>query len=210
MKLIDMHVRDYIDTVASDAPAPGGGSVSALGGAQGAGLVTMVAGLTVGKKKYAERESACREIIDAGLPLVQALKEQVDLDTEAFNLISEAFKLPKETDEQKRARSAAIQAGTLTSTEVPFRTMELALEALKNARRLLNGFNQNAASDLGVAALQLNACVKGAWLNVLINTGSLKDKEKADAFRTRGQKLVDEADAVAAVIFAEVERIVGA
>ncbi|MGM9639472.1 MAG: cyclodeaminase/cyclohydrolase family protein [Butyricicoccaceae bacterium] len=208
MKLVEMSVAAYIDTVASDAPAPGGGSASALCGAQGAGLSTMVAGLTLGKKKYADRQAACEAIHGDGMPLVEALKAQVDKDTEAFNLVSAAFKMPKETDDEKAARSAAIQQGTLVSTEVPFETMKLALEALRNAHKLLEGFNTNAASDLGVAALDLLACVKGAWLNVLINIGSLKDAEKAAAFKAEGLAIVREAEELAGAIYGAVEEMV--
>lgn len=208
MKLVEMSVAAYIDTVASDAPAPGGGSASALCGAQGAGLSTMVAGLTLGKKKYADRQAACEAIRGDGMPLVEALKAQVDKDTEAFNLVSAAFKMPKETDAEKAARSAAIQQGTLVSTEVPFETMKLALEALRNAHKLLEGFNANAASDLGVAALDLLACVKGAWLNVLINIGSLKDTEKAAAFKAEGLAIVREAEELAGAIYGAVEEMV--
>lgn len=208
MKLVEMSVAAYIDTVASDAPAPGGGSASALCGAQGAGLSTMVAGLTLGKKKYADRQAACEAIRGDGMPLVEALKAQVDKDTEAFNLVSAAFKMPKETDAEKAARSAAIQQGTLVSTEVPFETMKLALEALRNAHKLLEGFNTNAASDLGVAALDLLACVKGAWLNVLINIGSLKDAEKAAAFKAEGLAIVREAEELAGAIYSAVEEMV--
>ncbi|MBE6994120.1 MAG: cyclodeaminase/cyclohydrolase family protein [Ruminococcaceae bacterium] len=210
MKLIEMTVDKYVDTVASDAPAPGGGSVSALAGAQGAGLATMVAALTVGKKKYLDYAETCNQVIETGMPYVQSLKEQVDRDTDAFDMVSAAFKLPKETDEQKAARSAAIQAGTLVSTQVPFETMTMALEALRNAQKLLGGFNTNCASDLGVAALQLNAAVKGAWLNVLINIGGMKDKEKAAEYREKGQAIVDEAEGIAFDIYSEVERIVNA
>lgn len=208
MKLVEMSVAAYINTVASDAPAPGGGSASALCGAQGAGLSTMVAGLTLGKKKYADRQAACEAIRGDGMPLVEALKAQVDKDTEAFNLVSAAFKMPKETDAEKAARSAAIQQGTLVSTEVPFETMKLALEALRNAHKLLEGFNTNAASDLGVAALDLLACVKGAWLNVLINIGSLKDAEKAAAFKAEGLAIVREAEELAGAIYGAVEEMV--
>ncbi len=208
MKLVEMSVAAYIGTVASDAPAPGGGSASALCGAQGAGLSTMVAGLTLGKKKYADRQAACEAIRGDGMPLVEALKAQVDKDTEAFNLVSAAFKMPKETDAEKAARSAAIQQGTLVSTEVPFETMKLALEALRNAHKLLEGFNTNAASDLGVAALDLLACVKGAWLNVLINIGSLKDTEKAAAFKAEGLAIVREAEELAGAIYGAVEEMV--
>lgn len=208
MKLADMTVSDYLAVMASDAPAPGGGSAAALCGAQGAGLAAMVAGLTIGKKKYADFEAHCISIRVAELTLMEKLKVQIDRDTEAFNLVAAAFKLPKTTDEEKAARSAAIQAGTLVSTEVPFETMQLALEALKTAERLIDRFNDGAASDLGVAAWNLLSCVKGAWLNVCINIGSLKDKEKAESFRADGLVILREAEEIAGRIAAHTEAII--
>ena len=210
MKLIDMTVSEYLADLASDSPAPGGGSAAALCGAQGAGLAAMVASFTIGRKKFAEFEENAMIVRDAELALTEKLKAQIDRDTEAFNLVAAAFKLPKSTDEEKAARSAAIQAGTLVSTEVPFETMGLALEALKTAEKLLSGFNDGAASDLGVAAWNLLTCVKGAWLNVCINIGSLKDKEKAEAFRLSGQAILKEAEEIAAKITAKADGIIGA
>lgn len=209
MKLIELTVSDYLSDLASDSPAPGGGSAAALCGAQGAGLAAMVASFTIGRKKFAEFEENAIAVRDEELNLVEMLKAQIDKDTEAFNLVAAAFKMPKSTDEEKQARSAAIQAGTLVSTEVPFETMVLALEALKTAEKLLSGFNDGAASDLGVAAWNLLTCVKGAWLNVCINIGSLKDKEAAESFRVRGLALLKEAEEIAAKIAAKADEIIG-
>lgn len=208
MKLIDMTVSDYLNDLASVSPAPGGGSAAALCGAQGAGLAAMVASFTIGRKKFADFEENAIAVRDTELALTEKLKAQIDKDTEAFNLVAAAFKLPKATDEEKAARSAAIQAGTLVSTEVPFETMQLALEALKTAEKLLTGFNDGAASDLGVAAFNLLTCVRGAWLNVGINIGSLKDREKAEAFRVRGQEILREAEEIAARITAHTDKII--
>lgn len=208
MKLAEMTVREYLDIMASDAPAPGGGSAAALCGAQGAGLAAMVAGLTIGRKKFAEFEETCLSVREEALALAQKLTLQIDRDTVAFNLVAAAFKLPKATDEEKAERSKAIQAGTLVSTEVPFETMKLALDTLRCAEKLLSGFNDGAASDLGVAAWNLLTCVKGAWLNVCINLGSLKDTVKAEAFRSRGQEILHEAEAIAARIAAHTEKMI--
>lgn len=208
MKLADMTVSAYLDIMASDAPAPGGGSAAALCGAQGAALAAMVAGLTIGRKKYAEFEAHCICVREAELSLMEKLRAQIDKDTEAFNLVAAAFKMPKSTDEEKAERSRAIQAGTLVSTQVPFETMVLALDALRWAEKLLAGFNDGAASDLGVAAWNLLTCVKGAWLNVCINIGSLKDKEKAETFRLRGLEILREAEQTAARIAAHTEKII--
>lgn len=190
MKLVDMTVTSYIDLLNSDAPAPGGGSASALCGAQGAALVSMVAGLTIGKKKYPDDQELCAEVAVKASKLKDALLAQVDKDTEAFNLVSAAFKLPKETDEEKAARSKAIADATLIATQVPFETMTLCLETLKYSKALIGHSNTNAASDLGVSALNLITCMKGAWLNVLINLGGVKDEAKAQEFRVKGEEMV--------------------
>ena len=208
MKLIDMTVSSFLDEMASDSPAPGGGSAAALCGAQGAGLAAMVASFTIGRKKFVDFEENAIAVRDAELILVDKMKAQIDRDTEAFNLVAAAFRLPKATDEEKAERSKAIQAGTLVSTQVPFETMELALEALRTAEKLLTGFNDSAASDLGVAAWNLLSCVKGAWLNVGINIGSLKDREVAESYRVRGLAVLREAEKIAARIAEHTDKII--
>ena len=201
MKLIDMQVKEYLEVLKSDAPAPGGGSVSALAGAQGVGLFMMVADLTIGKEKYADCQDICREAKEKGMALYEELVASVDKDTDAFNLIADAFKMPKETDEEKAARRKAIADGTLVATQVPFRTMQLGYEGLNIAREMIGKSNPNAASDLGVAILNLTACIKGAWLNVKINLPGVKDEEKAKFYTEEGQKMYDEADAVASSLY---------
>lgn len=190
MKLAEMTISAYLDLLNSDAPAPGGGSASALCGAQGAALVSMVAGLTIGKKKYPDDQELCIEVAKKTSELKDALLAQVDKDTEAFNLVSAAFKMPKETDEEKILRSKAIADATLVATKVPFETMTLCLETLHYTRALVGHSNTNAASDLGVSALNLISCMKGAWLNVLINLGGLSDEAVANDFRTKGEEMV--------------------
>ena len=201
MKLAELTVADFTQTLASDAPAPGGGSVSALCAANGAALCAMVARLTQGKKKYMEFDGLMAELIPQAEELRRQLLISVGKDTEAFNLVSAAFKMPKETEEQKAARSAKIAEGMVVSTKVPFETMELTAQALKLAQQLLGKFNTNAASDLGVAALNLSAALRGAWLNVLINLGSLKDAQMAQDYRARGRQLAEESQAIADEIY---------
>ena len=198
MKLIDMQVTGYLDSLASDAPAPGGGSAAALCGAQGIGLVTMVAGQTSIKKAYEADWPLCHEIADEGKGLFEALTAQVDKDTDAYNVLAAAFKMPKETDEQKAVRRAEIARGTLISTEVPFETLKLAVRSLELADKLLGHYNTNCASDLGVGGLNLHTCVHGAWMNVLINLSGIKDEQKAAFFREEGARLVAHADEIAA------------
>ncbi len=202
MRLVEMQVQDYIKVLASNAPAPGGGSASALSGAQGIALAGMVAALTIGKKKYADELGLCLQVSADADKLRQRMLLQIDADTEAFNLVSAAYQLPKETDAQKAERSAAIAAATLEATQVPFATMELALEALKLTQALVGHSNNNCASDLGVAALNLEACLKGAWLNVCINLDGIKDPEKAQTFSCKAKSMLEKAAQIVADILA--------
>ena len=136
MKLIEMTTKDYLDILASDAPAPGGGSAAALCGAQGAGLVTMVAGQTTSKARYEAEWPIAQKVIDEGTPIYEALAQQVDKDTDAYNLVAAAFKMPKVTDDEKAVRRAAIAEATLVATEVPFETLRLAVSAMELAATL--------------------------------------------------------------------------
>ena len=192
MKLCDMTVTDFVNTVASDAPAPGGGSVAALSGSIGAALTAMVGNLTQGRKKYADYAAFAAQVEKRGNELKAQLLDVMDRDTDAFMLVSNTFSLPKATEEEKTARSAAIQAGLKACTRTPMEMMELCAKAAQLASDFAeNGFNDSSASDLGVAFLSLSAAIRGAWLNVLINISSIKDQAFADEYRTRGQALLD-------------------
>ena len=193
MKLAELKTAEFVDLLASDAPAPGGGSAAALEGALGAALTAMVCGLTVGKKKYAEFQELAEEAQKKATDLKARFVDVMDRDTEAFNVVSAAFGMPKATDEEKAARSAAIQKGLEGCTKTPFEMMELAVETLELTASILGKSNDSAASDLGVSALSLRAAVQGAWLNVLINIGSLKNKELAEDYRAKGEALLAKA-----------------
>ena len=193
MKLADLKVTEFIDLLASDAPAPGGGSAAALEGAIGAALTAMVCGLTKGKKKFAEFNDLAVEAEVKALALKDRFVDVMDRDTEAFNVVSAAFGMPKETDEEKAARSAAIQKGLEGCTATPFEMMEIAVETLELTDSILGKSNDSAASDLGVSALSLRAAIQGAWLNVLINIGSLKNKELAEDYRAKGEAILAKA-----------------
>ena len=198
-----MTVKDYLDLLKSDAPAPGGGSVSALSAAQGVGLVAMVADLTIGREKYAEYEEICKAAKEEALKLYAELVAGIDKDTEAFNKVSAAYKLPKNTDEEKAARSAAIREANVGATEVPFETVKLCLDGLKITETMVGKSNPNAASDLGVAALNLLSGIRGAWLNVKINLPGIKDEALKAKFET-GEARVDEAYVISKRIYEEV------
>lgn len=208
MKLAEMTVTQFADVLASDAPAPGGGSTAALAGALGAALTAMVCRLTEGRKKYEEFEAYVLEVKEKATRLQEKFIDVMDRDTEAFMVISNAYGMPKATDEEKAARSAAIQAGLVKSTETPMEMMELSAETIALTESLLGKFNTASASDLGVGALTLRTAVQGAWLNVLINIGSLKDKELADQYRAKGQALVDQVVAAADRIYETVLTLV--
>lgn len=204
MNLVDMKITEFLDVLKSDAPAPGGGSASALSGAQGCALLMMVADLTLGKEKYRDFEEICLQAKKKGQSLYEELRASVDRDTEAFNLISAAFKLPKDTDEEKAVRRAAIADGTLTATEVPFNTMKLGFEALKLVESLIGKSNPNCSSDLGVGALHLKACIEGSWLNVKINLPGVKNEEKTAYFEKEGRSMYEASEKIAAECFDKV------
>lgn len=207
MKLSDQTVTDFAALLGSDAPAPGGGSAAALSGALGAALTGMVACLTQGKKKYADYAPFAAETEKKAEALRRELLELMDRDTEAFLVVSAAFSLPKETDAEKAARSAAIQAALKGCTETPMAMMRLCSDALELTEALLShGYNDSAASDLGAAALSLKAGVQGAWLNVLINIGSIRDAAFCKTCRAEGEALLDRALPLADAIYM---RIVG-
>jgi formiminotetrahydrofolate cyclodeaminase len=198
-------VKDYLDLLKSDAPAPGGGSVSALTGAQGLALMLMVADLTLTREKYQADHELCRQVKEAGQPLFESMAEAMDRDTDAYNLVFAAYKLPKETDEEKAARSKAIGEANLTATKVPFEVMTLAHEGLKLASKLVNHSNTNAASDLGVAASCMETAAKGAWQNVLINLPGVKDPEQAKQFEDEGHKILAESVSMASRIIESIK-----
>ena len=208
MKIADMKVTELINAVGSDAPAPGGGAVAGLAGGIGVALTMMVNGLTLSKKGFEDDRERILDAIAKGNELKTRLLDVMDRDTEAFNVVSAAFGMPKDTDEQKAERSAAIQNGLKGCTKTPMEMMELIDETLTLAHSLLGRFNDTSASDLGVAFLSLKAGIQGAWLNVLINVGSLKDQEFAAEYRARGEKLLAHALPLADECYAEIVKLI--
>lgn len=180
-KLVDLTCTGFCDETASESPAPGGGSVSAYMGALAASLGTMVANLTGGKAAYDEEWEKFSDVAVKGQALKDELLRLVDEDTNAFNMIMNAFGMPKKTDEEKAARSAAIQEATKFATEVPFRTMQKCFEAFEICGAMVEWGNPASVTDGGVGALAARSGVMGAHLNVKINASSLKDEAfKAD------------------------------
>lgn len=181
MKLVELTVRDFVDHVDSSAPAPGGGSVASVASTLGVALSRMVGHLTTGKKKFKALDESVKleyqRILDHFIVVKETLLKLVDEDTDAFNQVMAAFKLPKETEEEKRDRAKAIEDATYLAIDVPYRVSSLSLQALGDLEYLLDYCNKNAVSDIGVAALMLYSGLEGALLNVLINVGSLSNEE---------------------------------
>ena len=190
--LINKSVKDYVLQVASKEPTPGGGSVSALAGGLGAGLTAMVANLTIGRKIYEELDDEKKKEMDSNFEELQKsiekLNDIVDEDTKAFDGVMEAFKMPKETEEEKQKRSAAIQEGYKKALEVPFKCAEECFHVLKLQEVFAHHGNINAITDVGVGALLAATGLEGALLNVKINLSSIKDEE----YRKEMEKKVDQ------------------
>lgn len=195
-KLIRKDLVAFADETASESPAPGGGSISAYVGALGAALATMVANLSSHKRGWDERWEEFSDAAERGQSIKDALLRAVDEDTDAFNLIMTAFAMPKNTPEEKAARKAAIQAGTRSAIEVPFKVMGLASGAFPLIRQMIESGNPNSVTDAGVGALCVRAAVRGAFMNVQVNAAGLDDKEYAAQVLSAGQKMVDAADAL--------------
>lgn len=199
-RLVDMTCTAFADETASESPAPGGGSISAYMGALAASLATMVANLSSHKAGWDERWEEFSNWAVKGQRIKDELLHLVDEDTNAFNKIMDAFGLPKKTDDEKKARTAAIQEATKYATEVPFRTMQKAFEAFEVINAMVEIGNPNSVTDAGVGALCARSAVIGAGLNVKINAASLKD----EVFKA---KILADAAAIEAKAIAEEQRL---
>ncbi len=193
-KLVDLTVKGFAEETSRESPAPGGGTIAAYMGALGAALGGMVANLSSHKPGWDDRWHEFSVWADKGQELMTELLHLVDEDTEAFNRIMAAFGMPKKTDEDKAARSAAIQAATLYASQVPLRTMKESFQVFDLCRAMAETGNPNSVSDAGVGALAARAAVLGAGMNVKINAGSLKDRAVADALIAEANDLIARAN----------------
>jgi len=185
-----MTLRGFSAELASDSPAPGGGSVAAYLGALGAALGAMVANLSANKRGWEDRTIYFSDWAEKGQSARNRLLQLVDEDTSAFNLVMDAFRLPKDTDEEKRTRSAAIQEATMGAIRVPLETIRIAHETLDLLEPMAREGNPNSVSDAGVGALCARAAAEGGWLNVHINLGGLKDKKAGSALAEEADRLL--------------------
>ena len=208
MKLAELTVTGFADIVSSDAPAPGGGSCAALYGAIGAALTAMVGGLTQGRKKYAEYAEHAAEVEAKGNELKERFVDVMNRDSEVFDVLIESLALPKENDAQKAIRRGAVQASFRNCTEVPLTMMEVCLESIDLLATLVGTTNPNVVSDLGIAALTLKTAMQSAWLNVLINLSSLKDKEYADECCHKGEAMLAHAIPLAEECYEKVLKVI--
>ncbi len=190
-KLIDLTAKGFANLTASESPAPGGGSVSAYMGALGAALGTMVANLSSHKAGWDHRWDEFSKWAEKGQSIMNEMLFLVDEDTNSFNKIMEAFGLPKDSDTEKAARSAAIQAATQYATEIPLRTMKVAYSGFDLIEEMVKEGNPNSVSDAGVGALAIRSAIYGAYMNVRINSVDLKDRTVADKLVAEAQEIYD-------------------
>ena len=208
-RLVDMTCTGFAEETASESPAPGGGSISAYMGALGAALGTMVANLSSHKAGWDDRWEEFSDWAERGQALLTELLHLVDEDTDAFNHIMNVFAMPKSTDEEKAARSAALQEATLYATQVPLRTMRTAVRVFDIVRAMAADGNPNSVSDAGVGALAARSAVLGARLNVKINAAGLKDRAVADALVAEAEQLAAEAERLEKEVLTIVEQKIG-
>lgn len=195
MELKKLTVEGFINETASSSPAPGGGSIAALNAASSAALIAMVAQLTLGKEKYAASQEEMQEVAQKAGALKDQFLAFIDEDSNAFNKIMAAFKLPKDTDEAKKARSAAIQEATKGAALVPFKVGKTANELFALAEAVILRGNPNAVTDGAVAAMNARAAVRGAFLNVKINLGSIKDAQFVEDLKKQMAAIEADVDA---------------
>ena len=197
----DQSIQIFLDELASKSATPGGGSVSALMGAQSAALTSMVCNLTIGKPKYAEVEAEMQALLQKSEALREKLTGLIKADIEVFNRLMTAYGLPKETDEEKAARTEVIQAVLKAATQVPLDCARACAEAIDLSRCAANKGSLGVISDAGAAVMAGYSGLKSAALNVYINTGSLKDRAFAEAKLLELETILKNAEGVVEEIY---------
>jgi formiminotetrahydrofolate cyclodeaminase len=197
----DMKIEEFLETLASSAPTPGGGTAAALAGAAASALLGMFSNLTVGKKKFEEVDGLFRETAKKAETQGVRFRELMDTDARAFDKVMKAYALPKETDDDKKVRSAAIQEALKKAASVPLETASLALEVLEAARDVAPKGNPNAITDIATAGLLAEAAIRGALLNVYINLGSIKDEEVVEDMKAIAAEILSRAQGITGTLF---------
>jgi formiminotetrahydrofolate cyclodeaminase len=199
----DEKIGDWLDDLASESSAPGGGAAAALDAAVGAALISMVCNLTIGRPRYAEHDETNKAALEAATRLRNEALELADADEAAFTKVTDAYKLPRNTDEEKTARTAAIQASLIDAAGVPLRTAALCAEVIALAVKIEPTSNTNLISDVAVAAASARAALDSAALNVEINLAAMNDAATRDRIAGELKKHVAsmaDADAVVAKV----------
>lgn len=204
--LTELTVKDFLNKVGGSDPVPGGGSIAALNGAIASALAAMVANLTIGKKNYADCEELMKQIAERAAGLKEEFVADVDRDSEAYDRVFACFKMPKATDEEKAARSAAIQEATKFAAQVPMEVARRAYGLMDTIAQVARKGNQNAVTDACVAMMAARSAVLAALMNVRINLGSLKDKEFALAMQAEADGLEQQALAKEKELLDEINR----
>jgi formiminotetrahydrofolate cyclodeaminase len=205
-KLVKQNLKMFLDELASSSPAPGGGSVAALAGALGAALSSMVCNLTKGKQGYEIAQAEIAEKLEKSETLRIDLTELIDRDTEAFNEVMKAIKMPKETEDQKEQRRNALQIAFKHAAEIPLETARKCIQVLEIARIIAEKGNKNSISDAAVSALMAQTGVQAAILNVRINLSSIKDTKYVQQVSTELHELLQNAMEKSAEILGIVEK----
>ncbi len=187
--LTNQKISVFLEKTAAGTPVPGGGSVSALSGALGAGLAEMVANLTIAKKGYETVENEMKEIAETLQNLREKLVTEVDKDSNAYKDVLTAFKLPKDTQEEKEQRAEAIQDAMKNAARVPLGVANDALQVMDLAEKAIRNGNRNAVSDGAVGTMMARTAVLGALFNVKINLASVKDKAFVEEMMREVNKL---------------------
>ena len=196
MKLCELSINEFLDQIDSKSPTPGGGSASALAAAIGVALTRMVGHLTIGRKRFEALEQAVKDDFIGLFAEMETIKQRlvdaIDLDTEAYNAVMEAYKLPKDDESMINFRNQSIQKATIGAIEVPLNVAETAFSFLNKIGPFVRYGNPNTLSDMGVGVMMIESAIEGAILNVKINLSGLDDRGMAIGYQDRVQILLDQ------------------
>jgi methenyltetrahydrofolate cyclohydrolase len=205
----DQSIQVFLNELASKTSTPGGGSAAAIMGAMGAALVSMVCNLTIGKKNYAEVEEELRSVLARAEAVRERLTDMIQADVEVFNQVMSAYGLPKDTEEQKAARSHAIQVALKAATEVPLDCARACLETIKLSQIVAEKGNPSVISDAGVAVLAAYAALRSAALNVYVNAKGIKDEAFVKARLAELEKILEGMDTLTESIYQRIKGNLG-
>jgi formiminotetrahydrofolate cyclodeaminase len=202
--LADLTIKDFLEKTAGNEPVPGGGSISALHGAIATALGQMVANLTIGRQKYADDEEVMRAIAATLENIRTHLLEHIDRDSDAYNRVFQAYKLPKDTDQQQAARKQAIQEATIEAASVPMKVARMVYSIMPLIEQVAQRGNQNAVTDAAVAMMTARTAILGALLNVRINLSSINNQTLVEELSEKVAELEEKAIATEQKVLSEI------